>query len=148
MSVWLSTQALTANSLEHRQLRQTGFALLVVAYSVPRPPCCCRSGVILPVIGLLTAVAFSLGSVVSLVARAEVESICVYVPQNVPPALLIRFLREHRSEWADCDLDADAAAALKTSTYGATGRGSLCSGQLPMPLSHAAEQEEVLIQFP
>nr|ABD75296.1 class III homeodomain-leucine zipper protein C3HDZ1 [Phaeoceros carolinianus] len=64
--------------------------------------------------------------------------------QNVPPALLIRFLREHRSEWADCDIDADAAAALKTSTYGASGRGSLCSGQLPMPLAHAVEQEEFL----
>ncbi|CAM6082432.1 unnamed protein product [Calypogeia fissa] len=65
--------------------------------------------------------------------------------QNVPPALLIRFLREHRSEWADCDIDADAAAALRTSNYiGAESRGGICSGQLPLPLAHAVEQEEFL----
>ncbi|KAF1871511.1 hypothetical protein Lal_00020305 [Lupinus albus] len=33
--------------------------------------------------------------------------------QNVPPALLIRFLREHRSEWADSSIDAYSAAAIK-----------------------------------
>eukprot|EP00262_Sarcandra_glabra_P013040 TRINITY_DN3520_c1_g1_i1.p2 TRINITY_DN3520_c1_g1~~TRINITY_DN3520_c1_g1_i1.p2 ORF type:complete len:182 (+),score=42.13 TRINITY_DN3520_c1_g1_i1:1-546(+) len=30
--------------------------------------------------------------------------------QNVPPALLVRFLREHRSEWADSGVDSYAAA--------------------------------------
>ncbi|KAL8170554.1 LOW QUALITY PROTEIN: hypothetical protein V2J09_022358 [Rumex salicifolius] len=33
--------------------------------------------------------------------------------QKVPPALLLRFLREHRSEWADSSIDAYAAAAIK-----------------------------------
>jgi homeobox-leucine zipper protein len=59
--------------------------------------------------------------------------------QNVPPALLIRFLREHRSEWADCDIDADAAAAFHTSTR----NRSAGHRQLPLPLAHSVEQEEV-----
>ncbi|KAJ4825401.1 Homeobox-leucine zipper protein ATHB-8 [Turnera subulata] len=33
--------------------------------------------------------------------------------QNVPPAILLRFLREHRSEWADSGIDAYAASAVK-----------------------------------
>ncbi|KAG8380004.1 hypothetical protein BUALT_Bualt07G0148500 [Buddleja alternifolia] len=34
--------------------------------------------------------------------------------QNVPPAILLRFLREHRSEWADSNIiDAYSAAAVK-----------------------------------
>ncbi|KAF7830109.1 Homeobox-leucine zipper protein ATHB-8 [Senna tora] len=33
--------------------------------------------------------------------------------QNVPPAILLRFLREHRSEWADSSIDAYSAAAIK-----------------------------------
>jgi len=60
--------------------------------------------------------------------------------QNVPPALLIRFLREHRSEWADCDIDADAAAAFRTSTRS----GNAGHVQLPLPLAHSVEQEEFL----
>ncbi|KAL0352790.1 UNVERIFIED_CONTAM: Homeobox-leucine zipper protein HOX32 [Sesamum angustifolium] len=32
---------------------------------------------------------------------------------NVPPALLVRFLREHRSEWADYGVDVYSAASLK-----------------------------------
>ncbi|GFP96706.1 homeobox-leucine zipper protein PjHB8 [Phtheirospermum japonicum] len=34
--------------------------------------------------------------------------------QNVPPAILLRFLREHRSEWADSGIDAYSAAAVKS----------------------------------
>ncbi|KAI9074514.1 hypothetical protein K1719_043513 [Acacia pycnantha] len=37
--------------------------------------------------------------------------------QNVHPALLVRFLREHRSEWADYGVDAYSAACLKASPY-------------------------------
>ncbi|KAL0305424.1 UNVERIFIED_CONTAM: Homeobox-leucine zipper protein ATHB-14 [Sesamum radiatum] len=37
--------------------------------------------------------------------------------QNVPPALLVRFLREHRSEWADYGVDVYSAASLKASPY-------------------------------
>ncbi|THG20072.1 hypothetical protein TEA_000625 [Camellia sinensis var. sinensis] len=33
--------------------------------------------------------------------------------QNVPPAILLRFLREHRSEWADSGIDAYSAASVK-----------------------------------
>ncbi|KAJ0031995.1 hypothetical protein Pint_12856 [Pistacia integerrima] len=33
--------------------------------------------------------------------------------QDVPPAILLRFLREHRSEWADSSIDAYSAAAVK-----------------------------------
>ncbi|GFY83174.1 homeobox-leucine zipper family protein [Actinidia rufa] len=36
---------------------------------------------------------------------------------NVPPALLIRLLREHRSEWADFNIDAYSASALKASSF-------------------------------
>ncbi|KAE8683127.1 Homeobox-leucine zipper protein HOX32 [Hibiscus syriacus] len=37
--------------------------------------------------------------------------------QNVPPALLVRFLREHRSEWADYGLDTYSATSLKPNLY-------------------------------
>ncbi|EOY34371.1 Homeobox-leucine zipper family protein / lipid-binding START domain-containing protein isoform 4 [Theobroma cacao] len=41
--------------------------------------------------------------------------------QNVPPAVLVRFLREHRSEWADFNVDAYSAASLKAGTYSYPG---------------------------
>lgn len=59
--------------------------------------------------------------------------------QNVPAALLIQFLREHRSEWADCDIDAHAAAAFHSTTHSDT-TGHY---QLPLPLAKSSEQEEV-----
>ncbi|WOG84929.1 hypothetical protein DCAR_0104114 [Daucus carota subsp. sativus] len=37
--------------------------------------------------------------------------------QHVPPALLVRFPREHRSEWADYAIDAYSAASLQSSPY-------------------------------
>lgn len=66
--------------------------------------------------------------------------------QNVPPAMLVRFLREHRSEWADFNVDAYAAASLK-STYAYPGmRPTRFTGsQIIMPLGHAIEHEEVHI---
>ncbi|PPD78819.1 hypothetical protein GOBAR_DD24252 [Gossypium barbadense] len=33
--------------------------------------------------------------------------------QNVPPVILLRFLQEHRSEWADSGIDAYSAATVK-----------------------------------
>ncbi|KAL8496642.1 hypothetical protein ACS0TY_020363 [Phlomoides rotata] len=65
--------------------------------------------------------------------------------QNVPPAVLVRFLREHRSEWADFNVDAYAAAALK-STYAYPGmRPTRFTGsQIIMPLGHTIEHEEML----
>ncbi|KAL0390528.1 UNVERIFIED_CONTAM: Homeobox-leucine zipper protein REVOLUTA [Sesamum calycinum] len=66
--------------------------------------------------------------------------------QNVPPAVLVRFLREHRSEWADFNVDAYAAASLKASTYAYPGmRPTRFTGsQIIMPLGHTIEHEEML----
>ncbi|KMZ65808.1 Homeobox-leucine zipper protein HOX32 [Zostera marina] len=67
--------------------------------------------------------------------------------QNVPPALLVRFLREHRSEWADCGVDAYSAAALKANPYSvpcANSGNGFIGNQVILPLSHTAENEEFL----
>lgn len=65
--------------------------------------------------------------------------------QNVPPAVLVRFLREHRSEWADFNVDAYSAASLKTGSYAYPGmRPTRFTGsQIIMPLGHTIEHEEV-----
>lgn len=62
--------------------------------------------------------------------------------QNVPPALLIRFLRDHRSEWADGDIDANSAAAVRASISSRVDGGG--HGQVPLPLAYAVDQEEFL----
>ncbi|OVA18075.1 Homeobox domain [Macleaya cordata] len=66
--------------------------------------------------------------------------------QNVPPALLVRFLREHRSEWADYNIDAYSAASVKSGAYSFPGlRSTRFSGsQIIMPLGHTVEHEELL----
>ncbi|CAL1402835.1 unnamed protein product [Linum trigynum] len=66
--------------------------------------------------------------------------------QNVPPALLVRFLREHRSEWADHGVDAYSAACLKSSPYAVPcGRaGGFPSSQVILPLARTVEHEEFL----
>lgn len=66
--------------------------------------------------------------------------------QNVPPAVLVRFLREHRSEWADFSVDAYSAASLKASPYSYPGmRPTRFTGsQIIMPLGHTIEHEELL----
>nr|ADV04322.1 class III homeodomain leucine zipper protein [Picea glauca] len=66
--------------------------------------------------------------------------------QNVPPALLVRFLREHRSEWADSNIDAYSAAALKASPYSVPGSraGGFSGSQVILPLAHTVEHEEFL----
>ncbi|KAJ9140867.1 hypothetical protein P3X46_031461 [Hevea brasiliensis] len=66
--------------------------------------------------------------------------------QNVPPALLVRFLREHRSEWADYGVDTYSAACLKASPYAvpcARPGGFPCS-QVILPLAYTVEHEEFL----
>ncbi|KAL2938351.1 Homeobox-leucine zipper protein REVOLUTA [Bienertia sinuspersici] len=65
--------------------------------------------------------------------------------QNVPPAVLVRFLREHRSEWADFSVDAYSAAALKANAYAFPGmRATRFTGsQIIMPLGHTIENEEI-----
>ncbi|KAK3008984.1 hypothetical protein RJ639_015147 [Escallonia herrerae] len=66
--------------------------------------------------------------------------------QNVPPAVLVRFLREHRSEWADFNVDAYSAASLKASSYTYPGmRPTRFTGsQIIMPLGQTIEHEEML----
>ncbi|KAL0713566.1 hypothetical protein Bca4012_020544 [Brassica carinata] len=66
--------------------------------------------------------------------------------QNVSPAILIRFLREHRSEWADFNVDAYSAATLKAGAFAYSGmRPTRFSGsQIIMPLGHTVENEEML----
>ncbi|KAJ7981003.1 Homeobox-leucine zipper protein like [Quillaja saponaria] len=66
--------------------------------------------------------------------------------QNVPPAILVRFLREHRSEWADFNVDAYSAASLKAGSYAYPGmRPTRFTGsQIIMPLGHTIEHEELL----
>ncbi|KAF8410680.1 hypothetical protein HHK36_003213 [Tetracentron sinense] len=66
--------------------------------------------------------------------------------QNVPPALLVRFLREHRSEWADCGVDAYSASSLKASPYAVPGArlAGFPSSQVILPLAHTVEHEEFL----
>ncbi|GAB2233690.1 hypothetical protein Drorol1_Dr00002919 [Drosera rotundifolia] len=66
--------------------------------------------------------------------------------QNVPPAVLVRFLREHRSEWADFNVDAYCAAAMKASAYAFPGmRPTRFTGnQIIIPLGHTIEHEELL----
>ncbi|CAA0827574.1 Homeobox-leucine zipper protein ATHB-9 [Striga hermonthica] len=66
--------------------------------------------------------------------------------QNVPPALLVRFLREHRSEWADYGVDIYSAASLKASPYAVpcTKLSGFPSSQVILPLAQTVEHEELL----
>ncbi|KAL5976788.1 Homeobox-leucine zipper protein ATHB-15 [Asimina triloba] len=65
--------------------------------------------------------------------------------QNVPPAVLLRFLREHRSEWADSNIDAYSASAVKAVPCGLPGsRVGGFGGQIILPLAHTIEHEEFL----
>ncbi|KAK4709893.1 hypothetical protein R3W88_004406 [Solanum pinnatisectum] len=66
--------------------------------------------------------------------------------QNVPPALLVRFLREHRSEWADYGVDAYSSASLKASPYAVpcARPGGFPSCQVILPLAQTVEHEEFL----
>ena len=70
--------------------------------------------------------------------------LCTLLFQNVPPAILLRFLREHRSEWADNNIDAYAAAAVKVGPFSLQGsRVGSFGGQVILPLAHTIEHEEV-----
>ncbi|GAB4854322.1 Homeobox-leucine zipper protein ATHB-8 [Ancistrocladus abbreviatus] len=65
--------------------------------------------------------------------------------QKVPPQLVLQFLREHRSEWADSSIDAYAAAAIKAVPCSLPGShcGSI-GGQVILPLAHTIENEEFM----
>jgi homeobox-leucine zipper protein len=64
----------------------------------------------------------------------------------VPPALLVRFLREHRSQWSDPGVDAYSAASLRTSPYAIPGlRGAgFIGSQAIVPLAETIDHEEVI----
>ncbi|KAK9102329.1 hypothetical protein Sjap_019583 [Stephania japonica] len=65
--------------------------------------------------------------------------------KNVPPAILLRFLREHRSEWADSNIDAYSVASVKAGPLGLPGtRVGGFGGQVILPLAHTIEHEEFL----
>uniref|UniRef100_A0A7N0ZVN7 Uncharacterized protein n=1 Tax=Kalanchoe fedtschenkoi TaxID=63787 RepID=A0A7N0ZVN7_KALFE len=66
--------------------------------------------------------------------------------RNVPPAVLVRFLREHRSEWADYNVDAYMAASVKSNSLTFPGMRpmSFSGSQIMMPLGHTIENEEML----
>ncbi|TVU49090.1 hypothetical protein EJB05_00381, partial [Eragrostis curvula] len=65
--------------------------------------------------------------------------------QDVPPALLVRFLKEHRSQWADPAVDAYSAATLRTNPYGVSGlRGGGFMGNQPILLAETFDHEESL----
>ncbi|CAL0319250.1 unnamed protein product [Lupinus luteus] len=65
--------------------------------------------------------------------------------QNVPPALLVRFLREHRSEWADSSIDAYSAAAIKAGPCSLpVPQEGVFGGQVILPLAHTIEHEEFM----
>ncbi|CAA6669920.1 unnamed protein product [Spirodela intermedia] len=63
-----------------------------------------------------------------------------------PPPQLVRFLREHRSEWADCGVDAYAAASVKPIPIlpGMRVGGNFLGGQVILPLAHTVDHEEFL----
>lgn len=61
----------------------------------------------------------------------------------MPPAILLRFLREHRSEWADSSIDAYSAAAVKAGPCTLpVSRAGGYGGQVILPLAHTIEHEE------
>ncbi|TYG97032.1 hypothetical protein ES288_A10G004700v1 [Gossypium darwinii] len=66
--------------------------------------------------------------------------------QSVPPALLVRFLREHRSEWADYGIDTYSASCLKPNPYTVpcARPSGFPSSQVILPLAHTVEHEEFL----
>lgn len=59
------------------------------------------------------------------------------------PAILMRFLREYRSEWADSSMDAYSAASVKAGpTSLPMARNGSFGSQVILPLAHTLEHEE------
>ncbi|KAK8961552.1 Homeobox-leucine zipper protein HOX32 [Platanthera guangdongensis] len=66
--------------------------------------------------------------------------------QNIA-APYFRFLREHRSEWADSGVDSYSAASLRANTFvvpGLTVSGGFLGSHVIIPLAQTVENEEVL----
>ncbi|GMH15993.1 hypothetical protein Nepgr_017834 [Nepenthes gracilis] len=65
--------------------------------------------------------------------------------QNVQPAVLLRFMREHRSEWSDDGIDAYSTVATRVGPCSLPGSQSVgFSNQVIFPLAHTMEHEELL----
>ncbi|CAI9284310.1 unnamed protein product [Lactuca saligna] len=65
--------------------------------------------------------------------------------QDVAPAILMRFLREYRSEWADSSMDAYSAASMKAGpTSLPMARNGSFGSQVILPLAHTLEHEEFM----
>ncbi|KAI3691146.1 hypothetical protein L2E82_49364 [Cichorium intybus] len=65
--------------------------------------------------------------------------------QDVGPAMLMRFLREYRSEWADSSIDAYSAASVKAGpTSLPMARSGTFGSQVILPLAHTLEHEEFM----
>lgn len=64
----------------------------------------------------------------------------------MPPALLVQFLREHRSQWADPGVDAYSAASLRTSPYAVPGLrgGGFIGSPVTVTLAETIDHEEVV----
>ncbi|KAL6568189.1 Homeobox-leucine zipper protein ATHB-15 [Orobanche hederae] len=91
--------------------------------------------------GLNTSFASGYNSVCNAVLCAKASMLL----QNVPPAILLRFLREHRSEWADNNIDTYSAAAVRSESSTFLGpRVSNLGGQVVLPLAQIIEHEELL----
>ncbi|KAK2362394.1 Homeobox-leucine zipper family protein / lipid-binding START domain-containing protein [Trifolium repens] len=71
---------------------------------------------------------------------------CIKCANNVPPALLVRFFREHQSECSDYGFDAYPAACLKSSPYAVpcARPGGFPSSQVILPLAPMVKHEEFL----
>ncbi|KAF5959540.1 hypothetical protein HYC85_000749 [Camellia sinensis] len=63
---------------------------------------------------------------------------------NVSSALLVRFLREHRTEWADLSVDAYSAASLKAGSFALPGSYTFDFSSSSMLLGHTVDDEEIL----
>lgn len=62
--------------------------------------------------------------------------------------MLLRFLREHRSEWADSGIDAYSVAAVKSGPCSVpVSRVGCFGGQVILPLAHTIENEEVCVFY-
>ncbi|KAF8393424.1 hypothetical protein HHK36_021668 [Tetracentron sinense] len=98
--------------------------------------------------GKITGVNHSFASGYPAVSNAILCAKASMLLQNVPPAILIRFLREHRSEWADSNIDAYSAAAVKANPCSLPGsRVGGFGGQVVLPLAHTIEPEEASFLF-
>ncbi|CAK9168659.1 unnamed protein product [Ilex paraguariensis] len=68
----------------------------------------------------------------------------IQIGENVSPALLVQFLREHRTEWADFRVDAHSAALLKAGSCAFSGSGSSHFSDTGMLLGLTVNNDEIL----